>query len=76
MGVEVKQNLNMIGYNYINGAFVSSESDDYFDNIDPCTEQSLGEFPNSTHTEIDQVYESARNAFSEWLRNHAGTMLE
>ena len=56
----------MIGYNYIDGEFVSSESDDYFDNIDPCTEQSLGEFPNSSHTEIDQVYESARNAFSEW----------
>ena len=52
--------------NYINGNFVSSGSDSFFDNVDPCTGASLGQFFNSRVEEVEEAYTAARNAFSEW----------
>ena len=37
--------------NYINGEFVESSSESTFENLDPCTEESLGTFFNSTNEE-------------------------
>ena len=48
--------------NYINGEFVNSNSDSFFDNTDPCTEGSLGQFFNSTNAEVDAAYNAARNS--------------
>ena len=39
----------MIGYNYIDGKFVESESESTFDKLDPCTEQELATFKNATN---------------------------
>ena len=52
--------------NYINGEFVNSNSDSFFDNTDPCTEGSLGQFFNSTKSEVDEAYNAARNSLAEW----------
>ena len=52
--------------NYINGEFVDSASDSFFDNIDPCTEGSLGQFFNSTESDIDEAYIAARNSLAGW----------
>ena len=52
--------------NYINGNFVSSSSDSFFYNTDPCTEESLGEFFNSSVEEVDEAYSAARNALESW----------
>ena len=52
--------------NYINGEFVDSASDSFFDNIDPCTEGSLGQFFNSTESDIDEAYSAARNSLAAW----------
>ena len=52
--------------NYINGAFVSSNSDSVFDNIDPCNEEPLGIFFNSTKSEVDEAYNAARDSLAEW----------
>ena len=52
--------------NYINGEFVNSNSDSFFDNTDPCTEGSLGQFFNSTNAEVDEAYDAARNSLAEW----------
>ena len=52
--------------NYINGAFVSSNSDSVFDIIDPCNEEPLGIFFNSTKSEVDEAYNAARDSLAEW----------
>ena len=54
------------GKNYIDGVFVDSTSSITFSNTDPCNEQSLGEFPNSTPLDIDNAYSAAREAFESW----------
>ena len=56
----------MIGYNYVDGKFVESQSESTFDKLDPCTEQELATFKNTTKEEIDAAYECARKAFYEW----------
>ena len=56
----------MIGYNYIDGKFVESESESTFDKLDPCTEQELATFKNATNKEVDAAYEHAREAFYTW----------
>jgi len=56
----------MIGQNYINGEFVSSASNFTFDNIDPCTEESLGSFAIATTQEVDEAYDVARKTFHSW----------
>ena len=52
--------------NYINGEFVISESESVFENLDPCTETSLGTFFNSTEAEVDKAYDHARSSFESW----------
>ena len=54
--------------NYINGEFVRSSSESVFENLNPCTEQSLGTFFNSTHQEVDSAYNHARTALEGWRR--------
>ena len=54
------------GKNYIDGGFVDSVSSNVFDNTDPCSEESLGIFPNSIPLEIDNAYVAAREAFESW----------
>jgi len=54
------------GKNYIDGVFVESASDSVFDNGDPCSEETLGIFPNSIPLEIDNAYVAARDAFESW----------
>ena len=54
------------GKNYIDGVFVDSVSSNVFDNTDPCSEESLGIFPNSIPLEIDNAYVAAREAFESW----------
>ena len=56
----------MIGHNYVDGKFVESQSESTFDKLDPCTEQELATFKNTTKEEIDAAYECARKAFYEW----------
>ena len=52
--------------NYINGEFVESSSDSVFENLDPCTEESIGTFFNSTEAEVDDAYRHARGSFESW----------
>ena len=52
--------------NYIDGEFVVSTSESVFENLDPCTETSLGTFFNSTEAEVDKAYDHARASFESW----------
>jgi aldehyde dehydrogenase (NAD+) len=52
--------------NYINGQWVTSEAQKSFENIDPCTGQSIATYPCTGHQEIDDTVEYAREAFKTW----------
>jgi len=54
--------------NFVNGQWVSSECKSTFENIDPCTETSLAEYPNTTHQEVLDAVAAAREAFEDWSR--------
>ncbi len=54
-----------VGMNYIEG-FCPHRPD--FNSINPCTEEGVGMFPQSTHEEVDEAVASARKAFESWRR--------
>jgi aldehyde dehydrogenase (NAD+) len=53
-----------IGLNYVNGDFHPTRPD--FSNENPVTEESLGLFPSTTPTEVNEAVEAARSAFAKW----------
>ena len=54
------------GRNYINGEFVAHRAGDEYPNINPATGETLGLFPQTTPTEVSDVYGTARTAFNTW----------
>ena len=57
----------------VDGKLVESSSGATFDNINPATEQVLGQVADGTRDDMDAAIVAARRAFdeSEWGRNHA-----
>jgi len=56
----------MNGNNYVNGVFIPNRKE--FSNINPATEESLGEFQNSRYEEVNDAVKSAKNVFAEWRK--------
>ena len=54
--------------NYINGALVKAQTQDYFDLVNPATEEVIAQSPNSSQADIDQAYLAAHEAFKTWGR--------
>ena len=55
------------GSNYINGEWMSSSKEEhFFSNINPCTEEYLGHFPETLFEEVDNTCEIAKEAFKKW----------
>ncbi len=53
--------------NYINGDFVSSATTEFFDVLDPVSEEIIASSPVSTDAEVDEAYQAAKTAFDgEW----------
>jgi aldehyde dehydrogenase (NAD+) len=53
--------------NYINGAWVASESGNTFDNRNPADRDDvIGTFPESTAADVDAATEAAAEAFKKW----------
>ncbi len=52
--------------NFVDGAFVDSESSDRLNLIDPATEEVYGTSPVSTPRDVDLAFQSARRAFEHW----------
>jgi aldehyde dehydrogenase (NAD+) len=50
--------------NYVNGDFVPTRPD--FSDIDPCTGESLGMFPESDESEVKEAVAAASSAFKTW----------
>ena len=53
------------GKNYINGKFLKHDGE-FFDNYNPSTGESLGEFPFSTPHQVADSVSAARKAFKKW----------
>jgi len=52
--------------NFINGQFVSSKTEKWFDLHAPASGKVIGRVPESTVAECDQAVSSASRAFAEW----------
>jgi aldehyde dehydrogenase (NAD+) len=53
-------------HQYIDGAWVAGESGRYIEVVDPATEESVGEVPEGTASELDRAARAARAAFESW----------
>ena len=53
------------GRNYINGEWLKPEEHVYL-KINPATEKTMGEFPNSSKAVVHDAYVAARSSFKEW----------
>ena len=52
--------------NFVDGAFVESESSARLDLIDPATEEVYASSPISSEKDVDTAFTSAKKAFEEW----------
>ncbi|MBO1001204.1 aldehyde dehydrogenase family protein [Pseudogracilibacillus auburnensis] len=54
-------------YNYINGEWVSSKTNETYASINPAnTEEVLGYFQSSNEEDVELAIQSAENAFADW----------
>ncbi|PJF03006.1 gamma-aminobutyraldehyde dehydrogenase [Acinetobacter seifertii] len=54
---------------FINGEYVASKANDYFDLVSPVTGEVYAQSPNATDTEVDAAYAAAKEAFKIWGRS-------
>ncbi|MCK4393670.1 CoA-acylating methylmalonate-semialdehyde dehydrogenase [Candidatus Bipolaricaulota bacterium] len=54
--------------NYINGEWVSSDSDQLSDVVNPATGNTIARVPNSTRKEVNAAVQAAKDAFPDWRR--------
>ncbi len=52
--------------NYINGAFVTAQSEEWIENYEPATGQVYSLIANSKLEDVQMAYEAAKNAFPSW----------
>ena len=57
--------------NYINGQFVESGTNNYFDIHNPATGEVIGKTPMSTSEELRSAVVAAKKAFQGWSRTPA-----
>ena len=59
-------------HNYINGDWVKSASDEWFDNVNPAdTTDIVGRFPKSNAEDVNNAVEAAKNTATRWRRTPA-----
>src|SRR2546423_15698555 len=52
--------------NYIDGAWVDSESGEQFEDTNPATGEVIGSFPRSTTADTDRAVAAAHEAYASW----------
>ncbi|MCX6146050.1 MAG: aldehyde dehydrogenase family protein [Candidatus Kapabacteria bacterium] len=53
--------------NYINGAFITPNDNNYFDNISPANNADIiGQFPLSSSSDVDNAVSAAKQSFKAW----------
>lgn len=58
--------FSTISKNYINGKWVQSTGDIFFESKDPSTQEVIRRVPQTTKSEFDQAVANAKDTFSEW----------
>ena len=51
---------------YLGGEFVSSQSDQWMDVLNPANQEKISEVPFATTAEMERAVESAKEAFEQW----------
>jgi aminomuconate-semialdehyde/2-hydroxymuconate-6-semialdehyde dehydrogenase len=54
--------------NFIEGKFAAPRSGNYFDDINPATEEVIAQIPDSDDRDIDDAVQAAKRAFPSWSR--------
>lgn len=54
--------------NFINGQYVESTSQSFFDLVSPVTGEVNGRSPDSSQRDVDEAFTAAHAAFAEWRR--------
>ena len=52
--------------NYINGNFENPISNNWINNYNPANGEVYGQIPNSSITDVEKAYQSAKSAFKQW----------
>ncbi|AMM28905.1 MULTISPECIES: gamma-aminobutyraldehyde dehydrogenase [Acinetobacter] len=58
---------------FINGEYVASKGNDFFDLVSPVTGEVYAQSPNATEAEVDAAYTAAKEAFKIWGRSTPST---
>lgn len=58
---------------FINGEYVTSKGNDFFDLVSPVTGEVYAQSPNATEAEVDAAYVAAKEAFKIWGRSTPST---
>jgi aldehyde dehydrogenase (NAD+) len=53
---------------FIGGKFVKPSSGNYFDTINPATEEKLAEVAEANTSDVDKAVKAARNAYDKWWK--------
>jgi len=56
---------------FIGGKFVKPSSGNYFDTINPATEEKIAEIAEANTADVDKAVKSARNAYEKWWKKMA-----
>jgi len=59
--------------NYINGQYVKSKSQSFFDSVNPRTGDVIGRHPRTTQREVSNVCSIAKKQFCEWVKTSTTT---
>lgn len=58
---------------FINGEYIASKGNDYFDLVSPVTGEIYAQSPNANEAEVDAAYAAAKEAFKIWGRSTPST---
>jgi len=56
---------------YINGKWIDSESGEIFDDLNPATEESIGEFQKGNEKDVKKAIDAAEEALEKWSETPA-----
>ncbi len=62
--------------NYINGQWVSSTSSEYWDVVNPASQEMMAKVPAGSAADVDAAASSASEGFKEWKRMPAGKRIQ
>ncbi|CAI2366442.1 unnamed protein product [Moneuplotes crassus] len=62
----IRRNFSTVSKNYVNGQWVSSKGDVFFESKNPATQEVVRRVPQTPKSEFDEIVSVAKNTFEEW----------